>query len=129
MHRIYPYNYSIRKSVQRVVSKVPTNENKDHVYNELCTITIKSMDSSIMNKVSNPKSDDMTSDVKKTEPLGYQSSVLLHESCSTTSIAKSYHSNDIEDVRSIEDTDCHFEMEKSSRQHKKASNQNEEISD
>ena len=112
MHRIYPYNYSIRKSVQRVVSKVPTNENKDHVYNELCIITMKSMDSSIMNKVSNPKSDDMTSDVKKTELLGYQSSMLLHESCSTTSIEKSYHSNDIEDVRSIEDTDCHFEMDR-----------------
>ena len=80
---------------------------------------MKSMDPSIMNKVSNPTRDDMTSDVKKIEPGGCQSSMLLHESCNTTSIAKSYHSNDIEDVRSIEDVDCHFEMEKTSRQTQK----------
>ena len=129
MHKIYPYDYSIRKSVKRVVSKVPTNGNKDQVYDELCTITMKSMNPSIMNITSNVTSDDITSDAKKIEPAGYHSSVPLHESCSTTSIAKLHHSNDTEDVRSIKDADCHFEMEKSSRQDKKASNQNEEIAD
>ena len=81
---------------------------------------MKRMDPSF-NKTPSPKSDKVIFDTKGNEPPGYQ---LLpaprYESCSATSIAKSNHSNDYyteEDVRSINENDCQFTFEKSSKQY------------
>ena len=67
-------------------------------------------------KTPSPKSDRVIFDTKGSEPPGYQSlPPPRYESCSTSSIAKSTHSNDYyieEDAKSIKDEDCEFALEK-----------------
>ena len=100
--------------------KAPTNEDTDHVYDELSAFTMKHINPSF-NKTPSPKSDKVIFDTKEIEPPGYQSlPAPRYESCSATSIAKSNHSNDYyieEDVRSIKENDCQFTCEKSSKQY------------
>ena len=109
--------------------KASTNEGTDHIYDELSLFTMKHMDPSIVNKTPSPKSDKVIFDTKGIEPPAYQPlPIPRYESCSTTSVARSNHSNDYhieEDARSITDTDCYFEIEKDSKQHEETSKEHE----
>ena len=120
-----------RKSIRSKHSniKVSTNEDPDHVYDELSTFTMKHLDLPNVNKTPSPKSDKVIFDTKKIETPGYQPlPVPRYESCSAISIAKSNHSNDYyieEDARSIKDTDCQLMMEMNSKEHEEVSKEDE----
>ena len=70
-------------------------------------------------KTPSPKSDKVIFDTKGTEPPDYQPLPKpRYESCSATSIEKSHNDYYIEeDARSINDADCQFTLEKTSKQH------------
>ena len=74
-------------------------------------------------------SNNVIFDTKEVGPPAYQPLPSpRYESCSTSSIAKSNHSNNYyieEDTRSIKDTDIQLGLEKAIEKHKETSKQHE----